>query len=575
MKFLKKFYGEKFAHLCRSLFPTILDKEGELSRIISDNFAPTKSLYDDLMENQVAMNNFRANVYYQFDPKRNDLYDAGNKTVEQLFDEAGYILCPECKTQEEILSFKKYYTEDEELCTFRDQRLSTNRVFFAVKKDVENIKREDFKHPKREDEYSLSVISIQFTKGRGVNYVSIKSRYNHSVDNPDATLENNLDNIIPGLTKAFEKEYEMKISRVGNRMPWGLTNYVKAKNDGRSYRFNTEINGTFYCENNVIIDDFMVAKHYDKARYILIDTILLDKQEKRVDLSLFRYDGFGESLGEIDKITETVLGDNRVVRILSKNGMTSEVVLNSHNEAIRYKNHDIKEIPNNFFAYNTKIKEVDAPNVEKIGDFFLGNNTQLEKFDFTKVVSIGDSFLHMNNRVTALNLPNVENIGMYFMFCNTCINEIDFTKLRSVGDYFLARNTALNEISLPNIEFIGKSFMTDNNLIKRIEFPKVEDIKDFFMGSNNSVEYVHFPALRNMSYSFLETNKVLKEVTMENAQYISRRFLSAFDKEDCKNKELQISIPRNCCMVEPNKFVKKSIKCYYILRNLQRKEVSK
>ena len=48
LRFLKRHYGEKFAHLCRELFPTILEEEGLLSKIISDHFAPTKSLYDDV-----------------------------------------------------------------------------------------------------------------------------------------------------------------------------------------------------------------------------------------------------------------------------------------------------------------------------------------------------------------------------------------------------------------------------------------------------------------------------------------------------------------------------------------------
>ena len=85
------------------------------------------------------------------------------------------------------------------LCSFAIKRLQTHHVFFAVKDNALNLKRSDFINPLREDEYSTSVISIQFTKGFN-NRISIKSRYNHSVDNPDATFYNNLENIVPGLT---------------------------------------------------------------------------------------------------------------------------------------------------------------------------------------------------------------------------------------------------------------------------------------------------------------------------------------------------------------------------------------
>ena len=64
-----------------------------------------------------------------------------------------------------IQSFKKYYAPQEELCTFLGGRLNSCDVFFAVKKDVNDIKRSDFIKPEREDKYGTSVISIQFRKG--------------------------------------------------------------------------------------------------------------------------------------------------------------------------------------------------------------------------------------------------------------------------------------------------------------------------------------------------------------------------------------------------------------------------
>ena len=53
---------------------------------------------------------------------------------DELFAEAGYILFPECQTEDDIQAFRKYYTDYEELCTFYGNRLDTCRVWFAVKK---------------------------------------------------------------------------------------------------------------------------------------------------------------------------------------------------------------------------------------------------------------------------------------------------------------------------------------------------------------------------------------------------------------------------------------------------------
>ena len=41
---IKKHYSEKLMHICREQFPTILEKEGLLPKLLSDNFAQTSSL---------------------------------------------------------------------------------------------------------------------------------------------------------------------------------------------------------------------------------------------------------------------------------------------------------------------------------------------------------------------------------------------------------------------------------------------------------------------------------------------------------------------------------------------------
>ena len=200
---IKKLYGERFMHLCRSLFPTLLEQEGLLTEVLKYSFATnSRTLYDDIVNNDLE-EEFKNYIYSKIDVEKEMPEIIGEKTPYQLLDENGYNLY-ECNSEEEIQSFKKYYKSGEELCTFRGNRLNRCVVFFAVKKDVEEIKREDFNNPKREDEYGTSVMSIQFTKSQN-STVSIKNRYNHTVNNPDATYGNDLDKIAPGLTQSFDK----------------------------------------------------------------------------------------------------------------------------------------------------------------------------------------------------------------------------------------------------------------------------------------------------------------------------------------------------------------------------------
>jgi len=148
--------------------------------------------------------------------------------------------------------------------------------FFAVKENVDQIKREDFVKPSRQDEYGTSVISIQFTK-TSTHTLSIKNRYNHTVNNPDATFSNNLDNIIPGLTDSFARAgYVQTYVKPCFELP----NYVLAA-DGKYYKYNIEINNIYYCPNNVIIDNFEVHE-YNKDSFIVFDYFILDLKEKKI-----------------------------------------------------------------------------------------------------------------------------------------------------------------------------------------------------------------------------------------------------------------------------------------------------
>lgn len=105
LKMIKKYYGEEMMHLCKKLFPTLLEEEGKLFSILSEHFAYNKFLYNDII-NQDMVISF-TNFIYSF--AGIDITDAiVDKTPSELMDEAGYKLY-ECKTEEEINSFRKYY----------------------------------------------------------------------------------------------------------------------------------------------------------------------------------------------------------------------------------------------------------------------------------------------------------------------------------------------------------------------------------------------------------------------------------------------------------------------------------
>ena len=147
---IKKLYGEKMAKLCRELFPTLLETEGELAKRLQLVYAPSRNLYDDIIANEIV-EDFRAHILAMSEKNEHEYKDI-DKTPQELMSLAGYDLF-ECHTNADIAKFKKYYTFREQLCTFNDcTRIDNYKIFFAVKKDVDKINRKDFAIPQRQDE---------------------------------------------------------------------------------------------------------------------------------------------------------------------------------------------------------------------------------------------------------------------------------------------------------------------------------------------------------------------------------------------------------------------------------------
>lgn len=560
---IKKIYGEEMMHLCRELFPSLLEQEGVLLNILKSNIAPTRSFASDIKEN-CLYDEFKSFVYSFIDveEENNVITD---KTPFELMDEVGYKLY-ECKSEEDIQSFRKYYEPSEVLCTINNGgRLERCHVFFAVKKNVDQIKRKDFKNPKREDEYGTSVISIQFSRGK-TNTLSIKNRYNHSVNNPDATFSNNLDNIIPGLKNSFEKYYKFNIDqedRIKSQFLTSNLNYTRA-NDGRYYRYNVEINGAYYCENNIIIKDGRIITEFldNKERYLLIDQYVIDRKNKLIYSNTNPKDSFVKSInevGEIECINVTKNNENKNIDINYTNGKQVKIEINKNNAIIGYENNYVSKIGKSFlydnielqyislphahiirdyFLYNNeKLKSIYIPHVQQIGEGFLGHNISLSSISIQDVQIIGDNFLYKNKHLKSISMPQVKKIGGNFLYNNIDTEYVSLPELQEIGNCFLMASKYLTNISLPEVKMIGYDFLSDNRNISNISLPKVETIGDGFLFSNEQLKEIILPEVQKIGDHFLCQNEILTYAALPQVKEIGTYFLQ-------RNEELSdILIP--------------------------------
>ena len=550
LKLIKKHYSEKMMHMCRELFPTMLETPGLLYELLTMHFEPTKFLYEDIVNNDLKYD-FKSYIESLIGLEKEQKVEV-TKTPEELLDEAGYILY-ECKSEEDIQSFRHYYKRKdgktityekgtipadingEELCTFRGGRLSSCYVFFAVKKNVDEIKRENFKKPKRQDEYGTSVLSIQFTRDK--HKVSIKNRYNHTVGNPDATFSNNLNNIIPGLAEAFNKKYKFK-SKPNEQFNFDMLGYVMA-DDGKYYKYNCEIDNIFYCPNNIIIVNYSVRK-YDKSRYIAFDKYLLDIKDK---CFLNAPDIFTQSIDKIKTVEQTV--NNGLRKIIINDQIIIET--NDKGQIISYCNPIIERIGIGFLEHNTTIEHIDLPNVKYINSSFLKLNRNLLEISLPNVEYIAHDFLEYNERLERISLPKVKEIGRNFLDSNKGLTRIDFPNLVSAGNYFIYQNRDIDYVNLPKLESIPAFFLyknkklkslslpcavscslrvlSENNILEHIELPNAIHISDGFLMNNTALISIDLPKVQVIGDNFMMINEVLEDINIPNVEEIGSYFL--------------------------------------------------
>ena len=480
LKIIKKEYGEKMAHLCRELFPIILESKGLLSKTIISKFAKNHFLYDDLIENNM-IDEFKNYIYSLVDVENKNEKEV-SKSVKELLNEAGYEFY-ECHSERDIQKFKKYYAPREELCTFNGGRLNRCYVFFAVKKNVDEIKREDFQNPERQDEYGTSVISIQFT--RSGHTLSIKNRYNHRVNNPDATFGNNLENIIPGLTMSFEQEYNLKINQNESKT-FDLPEYIIA-DDGKFYKYNYEDENIYFCPDNIIINNGVIEK-YDTSRYLLIDYFLIDLKEKTLeDINVLLSDGDSLASSFIDIENIKIVKELNYIKkiIIKQKDFKEEVVIkvDKYNRIIEYINNNLLEIPADFMFGCEYIEKIEIRNVEKIHRDTLINARKLKEIIAPNVKYIGDNILYYNQCLKQLNFPYLVKIGNWFMTKNRSLEELNTPNLLEFGDCLLWYDFKLKKVDC-DINLIASNFQTGyiaNLFNKRIEEKleeENEEIKD-------------------------------------------------------------------------------------------------
>ncbi len=524
---IKRIYGEEMMKFCRKEFSTILEKEGLLLHTLETNFNRSRFLYEDIVKAN-KLNNFSWYIKSKTILKKN-FEKAANFTPEELLKKEGYTLY-KCNTKEEIEQFTKYYTNREMLCTFRQNRLDTHYVYFAVKDNASEIKRKDFKNPQRQDEYGTSVLSIQFSKGE-INDVSIICRYNHTVLNPGGTFSNNLDYIVPGLTASFKK-HENMVQKEKEDLK--LRGYIKGP-DKKFYKSEYHLNEIFYCENNIIIDGDVIVR-LPKEKYLLMDYIIIDLQNKKI----IKYneklkkvygenqtkqevkeksikpleDAFFETTDQMELINIVNEEEIKIITLKTKGKDDIIIKLNKRGNIISIKDPNITHVKSSYLSYLVSLEEIDLENAKQIDHDFLSETSKITKLNLPNTEIIGDNFLRNAINIKKINLPKAIQIGNNFIMQGNLVSEVYLPKVKKIGFNFIALNWNIKILILENLEYAGESFLMYNKSLKEIYAPNLIEAGARFLYSNRDLIYIYSPKLIKVGIEFMFYNEKIESIFM-------------------------------------------------------------
>ena len=441
-----------------------------------------------------------------------------DKNPLRLLNDAGYDAFV-VTNEKEKNSIQKYYRFGKGICTFRDpERHKNYYMIHAVKRGADKIKPSD--HPERDDEYGTSVLSIQIAKGGG--FISIKNRYNHTVNNPDATFNNNPDNIIPGLSTSLKKYFNVDFSVSKSVMP----DNFRMVHDQLVY-FHHEINNTYFGPDYYFSGSTITKLNTDYE--VMLDHYILNVKTGEVrDISGLKDQTYKilQDMFRNRKITIQTNSNNKYERMIYADGTH---VLSVEKGTITELNlPNIKRIDHNFLAWNQNLRKLYAPKLETVGNKFLASNKQLTELDLPSY-----RFVCHNTSITKFNAPLLEKTDSCFLMGNQCLTALELPSLKKIADYCLKDNLALSKLYVPKVEIIGAIFLKENMMLTELDLPNVREIGTGVLRENKNLAYFNAPKLKKIGDLVMPENLGLTELNLPALQEVGDNFLR-------KNKKLKI-----------------------------------
>ena len=349
-------------------------------------------------------------------------------------------------TLEKQNAISRYFEPGEKQCTFDDAtRFQKFHIINAVRKNAKQLNRAFFKgKERREDAYATSVLSIQILKTGG--FISIKNRYNITVENPDNTFGSNPDKIIPGLTASLIKHLKVDFVSQNMDLPKG---YFLLGN--QILKYNYVQNGIYFGFDFYVKDGKLYP--LDKDKEFMLDNCIINLKEKTIQTPVETGISLKKALEAAflgKKLSLSKIGE-RGYKISTAQGAVVEV---KDGCIVKLILPDTQTIGNKFMFETKHLTHLEMPQVKEIGLAFLGRNQSLRYLNLPRVKKIGGGCLAQNKHLQVLKLPQVEEVGFNFLKSNTSLKQKDtlLPQIKKMGPGSFGANSCLRSKFSPLIK---------------------------------------------------------------------------------------------------------------------------
>ena len=415
-----------------------------------------------------------------------------------LLDQAGYNAFY-ADTLEKQNSIEKYFQPGELLCTFNDNaRYQRYHIVHAIKKDVDHIKRSDFKGvEKRQDAYGTSVISIQMLKKGG--FISIKNRYNHAVDGCDNTFSSNPNNIAAGLSSALKTHFNVDFSASEEALPEGFTVV-----DGQIFQYHNEVNN-FYYGDQAWAEDGVIHTADRSAGDALFDIFLFDNKNKmlrQVDTTFT--DCFVSDFNDC-------YGGNPGLTV--KNGnlyLDDQMLIGAENSRIKTLYlPGLTVMSDRCLRDVNSLKDFNAPDLTSMGKECFYSALSLTSFNAPALTSMEDHCLRETNWLTHFDAPNLISMAHDCFYSAMSLTHFNAPALIAMEQYCLWEAPALTDFSAVVLVSMEKDCLKDVDALLHFNASALTRMSDSCLYSARSLVDFNAPALISMGNYCLHSVRAL------------------------------------------------------------------